>query len=373
MQEIISGKYTIKQIFKDHWNDFLSRHQPSQHVITAVNKMLSCRDPEKLGFHKYVCPNHPEQVTIIPHSCKSKFCNVCGAYQTDKWLNKALSFFPNTTYYHITFTIPDYLWYFFRNNLKLLDFLFKASSEVILEWFQERGITPAICCALHTFGKQVNFNSHIHMIVSAGGLLMKKGKSYWKNISFIPYKKMLPVRWKTVLLKYLKPFLNSELKELLYHLNWYVHVNMRVLDLQFTCKYIGRYSKKPPLAETRITHYDGQFITFSYKERSNPDITFTKLHWEEFISRLIQHILPAQFRVIRYYGLLANRLKKNFQKIVSKLLKKVKTFLTNLPWRLRQLLFKKIDPLICKVCGEEMILKEFAFPSPAGGLVHKYF
>ena len=116
------------------------------------------------------------------------------------------------------------------------------------------------------------------MIVSAGGLLSKKGKSYWKNIRFIPYKKMLPLRWKTILLKYLKPFLNSELKELLYSLHWYVHVNMQVLDLEFTCKYIGRYSKKPALAEIRITHYDGQFITFFYKERSKSDTIFAKLH-----------------------------------------------------------------------------------------------
>jgi len=63
----------------------------------------------------------------------------------------------------------------------------------------------------------------------------------------------------------------------------------------------------------------------------------------------------------------------NFQKIVSKLLKKVKTLLTNLPWRLRQTLFKGLDPLICKICGKEMILKEFAFPSSSGGLAHMCF
>lgn len=373
MQELISGKYTIKQIFKDHWDSYLTKHKPSDYVITTVNKMLACRDTEKLGYHKYSCPDHPDQITIVPHSCKSKFCNVCGTYQTNKWMNKALSLFPNTVYYHITFTIPDYLWYFFRDNLDLMDFLFKASSEVILGWFEERNIIPAICTALHTFGKKVNFNSHNHMIVSAGGLSYKKNKPFWKSINFIPFKKMLPSRWKVILLKHLKPYLNPELKELLYSLNWYVHVNMQILDLPFTCKYIGRYSRKPALAETRITHYDGEFITFFYKERNNPETTYTKLHWEEFISELIQHILPPQFRVIRYYGLLANHSRKIYQKIVSKLLKKIQNVSSILKWRLRQLNFKGFDPLTCKICGKEMLLKKIAFPSASGGLAFKFF
>lgn len=316
--------------------------------------MLDCRDPQKLGYTKYSCPKHPQQVTIIPHSCKSKFCNVCGSYQTDKWMSKALTFFPNTTYYHITFTIPDYLWYFLKDNPKPLDYLFKASAELIRGWFNERGIIPAVCSGLHTFGKKVNFNSHIHMIVSSGGLSYKKGKPLWKSVNFIPYKKMLKLRWRAILLKHLSPFLDQKLKKLLYSINWYVHVNMKILNLPFTCKYIGRYSKKPALAETRITDYDGEFITFFYKERDKSNFTYAKLHWKEFIARLIQHILPPQFRVIRYYGHLANHTRKLYQKLIAKLLKKLTKIPTILKWRWRQLKFKGLDPLICKVCGKEM-------------------
>ena len=42
---------------------------------------------------------------------------------------------------------------------------------------------------------------------------------------------MLRLRWKATLMKYLKPYLPYDLKELLYSLNWYIHVNLRVLDL----------------------------------------------------------------------------------------------------------------------------------------------
>lgn len=211
------------------------------------------------------------------------------------------------------------------------------------------------------------------MILSAGGLLLRGGNYSWKPIHFLPYQKMLKTRFKNTLLKYLKPYLDNELKELLYSLNWYLYINMEVLDVKFTAQYIGRYAKKPALAETRITDYDEGFVTFSYKERSKPTL-YCKLPVEEFILKLIQHILPPQFRVIRYYGLLANRVSKRFKKIISRLLR----YIQNIPifpnWRQRQLKLTGIDPLLCPVCGKEMILREIAFFSSAsGGLAYKLF
>ena len=373
--DILSGKITIREIFKDHWESILAKHksQLPEYVVDTVNKMLACRDPQKLGYAKYSCPDHPEQVTVVPHSCKSRFCNTCGVLQTNKWMNKALSLLPNTTFYHITFTVPDYLWYFFKEHIDVLDYLFKASAETILGWFRQRRIIPAICSGLHSFGKNLKFNSHIHMIVSAGGTISSKGKYKWKSIKFMPYEKMIKIRFRTILLKYLKPYLNYELKELLYSLNWYVYVNMKVLDVTFTCRYIGRYTHKPALAETRITDYDGCFVTFFYKEKDKPAIS-CKLTAEEFILKLIQHILPPQFRVIRYYGLLANRTSKKFRKIISKLLKYIPKVPSLPRWRQRQIMSKGLDPLRCPVCGKEMLLIETAFFSKAsGGLAYRFF
>jgi len=366
--DILTGKITIREIFKDHWEPVLAKHKAEipDHVVDTVNKMLVCRDPQRLGYAKYSCPEHPQKVRIVPHSCKSRFCNSCGVLQTNKWMNKALGLLPNATYYHITFTVPDYLWYFFKERINMLDYLFKASSETVLGWFRERKIIPALCSGLHSFGKDLKFNSHIHMILSAGGLLYSKGKYKWKSIKFMPYKKMVKVRFRAILLGYLKPYLDYELKELLYSLNWYVHVNMKVLDVTFTSRYIGRYAKKPALAEARITDYDGSFVTFFYKERSKPAV-FSKLTAEEFILKLIQHILPPQFRAIRYYGLLANRVSKKFKRIISKLLRYIQEVPPFPHWRQRQIKFKGLDPLRCPVCGKEMLLREIAYLSKASG------
>jgi hypothetical protein len=103
---------------------------------------------------------------------------------------------------------------------------------------------------------------------------------------------MLKERWKAILLGYLKPYLDADFKEMLYGLSWYVYVNLKPLDLSALRSYIGRYAKKPVIAENRITDYDGKTVTFFYEERNNPIRIYTKLSAEEFILKLIQHISP---------------------------------------------------------------------------------
>lgn len=368
--EIITGKYTIKEIFKDHWDEYLEKHpEAPDYIRDEIRKVLECRNSEKGGYSKYACPDHPEEYVVIPHSCKSRFCNACGVWQTDRWISDVSFDFPETSYWHITFTIPDYLWYFFnhQSNRPLLDLLFKASAEVVLDWYRERGLLPGIISILHTFGKRLNFNTHIHMIITAAGFGYDKQQDQpiWEEINYLP-ENMLKKRWKAIFLKMMTDYIDSSFKQMLFKLNWYVHLGIRMINPLVTCKYIGRYTKRPVMAESRIIDYDGTFVTFFYEDRQEwgwKKKEYCTLTWEEFISRLIQHIPQKQFKMIRYYGILANSVRKKYQKIVFKLLKQTKRVSSWLKWRTRQLKWKNIDPLICKVCGKEMVLKELAFYS----------
>ncbi|MBF0229001.1 MAG: transposase [Desulfamplus sp.] len=67
-----------------------------------------------------------------------------------------------------------------------------------------------------------------------------------------------------------------------------------------TIRYVGRYTKRPVMAESRIESFDGNFVTFSYKDYSDNTVVSTTVSVEEFISRLIRHIPDQHFRNIRY-------------------------------------------------------------------------
>ena len=66
-------------------------------------------------------------------------------------------------------------------------------------------------------------------------------------------------------------------------------------------KYIGRYVRHPAIANSRITEYNKRGISFFYKDAKGSNVLVRK-SVRDFITCLIQHIPPKQFKMIRYYG-----------------------------------------------------------------------
>ena len=77
-------------------------------------------------------------------------------------------------------------------------------------------------------------------------------------------------------------------------------------------KYIGRYSKRACLSESKITDISAENISFKYKDNKDrgsdnkPKEKILSLHYNQFFPRLLQHVPPSGFQIIRYYGLYAN-------------------------------------------------------------------
>ncbi|MBT9141382.1 MAG: hypothetical protein DDT30_01974 [Dehalococcoidia bacterium] len=214
-QQVRTYCFTIKQIFKGHWEGYLSQHKDSlrQGVIGTVEKMLSCRDPAKLGYHKYACPEHPDEHIVVPHSCKTRFCNSCGKVYTAKWVEKIEDDFPPTSFRHICFTVPQELRQLLDEYRFLLNCLFRASAQTVLSWSNERHFLPAVVSSCHTFGRDLKFHPHIHMLMSSGGIDLKsKRLNRWKSCSVIPYR-MLHKRFRLLLIQDLKDTIRKYLKE----------------------------------------------------------------------------------------------------------------------------------------------------------------
>jgi len=152
----------------------------------------------------------------------------------------------------------------------------------------------------------------------------------------------------------------------LFKMNWYVHDSTELPQKDFTVSYIVRYAKRPPLAEWRILNYgkdsdwDKHMVTFSYKEREQPEVKWT-VPVEKFISLLIQHIPPKHFRVVAYSGALATRTKPLFKRILSKLFRRMKEMAKFTRWRQRLTSFTGKDPLRSSLYQRKMELVEVAY------------
>lgn len=65
----------------------------------------------------------------------------------------------------------------------------------------------------HTFGAHLNFNCHLHILASAGGL--KESEGQWVELSYI--NNPLLMMWKYAVITYLREALNANV--LTYHLS----------------------------------------------------------------------------------------------------------------------------------------------------------
>ncbi len=123
-----------------------------------------------------------------------------------------------------------------------------------------------------------------------------------------------------------------------------------------TAAYIGRYARRPPLSELRIKSYTGETISFEFKDyKSNGSKVLYTLKTMAFIRKLVRHIPPHYFNVIRHYGISASRVKTLYKTITDKLLGKASDIKTAKNWRERQTEFQGKDPLICNICQTVMV------------------
>jgi len=151
-----------------------------------------------------------------------------------------------------------------------------------------------------------------------------------------------------------------------YIIGFYVHAEPRVRNGQGVARYIGRYIRHPAIADTRIVAYDGERVTFYYKNRdgAREERTVGVL---EFMHGVVRHIPPKQFKMVRYFGLYAPRQAEKARALLDEIGKMLGRAIRRLNWRSRIQRDFDRDPLKCVRCGEpNMELYSLTVPSRGG-------
>jgi hypothetical protein len=96
--------------------------------------------------------------------------------------------------------MPSALWEIFALNRHLLKHPSRLAAGVINQFAAKRGILPGIFTALHTFGRDLKWNVHVHLSTTCGGLVM--GANQWKSLYF-PKAAIAPM-WKYAMISLLR-------------------------------------------------------------------------------------------------------------------------------------------------------------------------
>lgn len=360
----------------NHWDQFSKRFKLKIRpvVFKEVEKFRYCGDISK-GFRLFVCEGC-HAVKKVPIRCKGKFCPTCSVGESERWSEIVSQDMFHTTHRHIVFTIDEGLRTIFLKYHReiLLKGLMDDAAQVILDYFKKHKIRPGIILTLHTFGSKLEFNPHVHMIVTMGGLT-EGGE--WKDYDYIPYK-MLRVNWQNAVLKLIRRVLSPEEKKEVqpqlqraYTRNaegFYVNAPKRSrTNVKKILQYISRYMKRGPIALNRIIMYDGDIVMFRYHDkRTNTEETEIMLA-KEFIAALIRHIPDKNFKTIRRYGLYSRRIKKVVKEVVKEIQSKIKRLLLNVSTALKPMKWADRitecfgeNPLKCSSCGNLFVFRGIA-------------
>jgi Putative transposase len=147
-----------------------------------------------------------------------------------------------------------------------------------------------------------------------------------------------------------------------YKKHWIVDCAKPSTNHKHNVTYLGGYVKRPPIAESKLRHYDGHEVTFNYLDHTSKTRKTMTLTSEEFIGRFVNHIPDKNFRMIRYYGFLANRMRGTLLPLVHQLLGQ--NIESTLPSPTYSQLIQKafgFNPLTCILCGSNLVLSMVLF------------
>ena len=380
-------RYHIATILAAHWWEFVAQYRRwiRPVVFENVRRVLSCRTAA-LGCHVYVCCQcgHTE---FVPHSCKSRFCPTCGKHATDVWADQVLNRLLDVPYHHLVLSIPWPLRVVMLLNRQAgLNLLFNAATEAIQQWARDvRCMRMGLVLVAHTFGSDLKWHPHIHVIVTGGGLSLDGRRWIETDPRFLMPEAGLKKRWKYQVVSRMRAahrqglwrfprsarFLHrygcfSAMLNRLWGLIWYAHIGASLLDPRFSVRYIGRYTKRAVLAEYRITFYDRRTVRFAFRDYAAGGRTsFATVNVNAFIGRLIRHIPEKYFPMVRYAGLFCNRWRRRYIAQAQAAMGRGEPLSASVPepvpWAQRKTQFTGTNPLLCPCCNVPMVLAVVLF------------
>jgi hypothetical protein len=328
---------SLKQVLlngRGYWDTDATRPAARENFGRVVRCQTAVLGAEIYG-------NDAEQKLVF-HSCKSRACSSCGHRATQLWQGQQWRRLPDISYTGLVFTMPDVLWPIFQQNRNLLHDLPALGAAVIEQWTEIKfGARVLIMVVAHTFGGFLNFNPHLHILVSNEGLDVL-GSRWISSVKF-PEQALMPM-WRWTVITYLRQAMrkrlihsklsDSEMAKLLkteYERWWKIDVEQRMTKAGFL-RYAARYVRRPPVAQYRLRILDRDHVAYQAKDTRQHRRTTVYFTTEEFIGRLTEHVPDRYRHAIRYFGLLAPRLASGLSGAFTLLGQQERPPVARLPW-----------------------------------------
>lgn len=359
----------VQDILLAYGDDYLAKHTLTPQQQKAFDDIRACRTAV-LGGHIDLCPECGEQYQSY-NSCRNRHCTKCQALRREEWVTREGRDLIGVGYYHLVFTVPHELNpVFYRNQKEMYNLLFRCSWATVAAFAADPkylGAKTGAISVLHTWGRQVQYHPHVHMIVPAGGLTERGGWRHTGKNFFAPVRAMSKV-FRAKLLEGVRalagkldlggcaarlaePGALESLVSSLFESKWVVYCKRPFAGASSVLAYLGRYTHRVAISNSRILSMEGGMVTFTYWSKGRKGTCTVTA--EEFIRRFLMHVLPKGLAKVRHYGILASRDKRARLAHIRRLTRTPEP--APLPDR-DELVRKMIgrDPRLCRKCGSTL-------------------
>jgi hypothetical protein len=296
-------------------------------VMSAIER---CRTAA-LGGHVERC-EACAHLRIAYNSCRNRHCPKCQAAAAKEWLADRQAELLPVPYFHVVFTLPRPIADIaYHNNAVVYDLLLKTAADTLITIAADPkhlGARIGLTAVLHTWGSTLTHHPHAHIIVPGGGL--SPDGQHWIACRprFLLSVQVLSRLFRRLFLERLtaayqaghlqffanqaalaKPAAFQTLLAALRQREWVVYTKRPFGGPAAVLAYLSRYTHRTAIANSRLVAFDGERVTFKWKDyRAKGDARYKlmTLGADEFIRRFLIHVLPDGFHRVRHYGLFAN-------------------------------------------------------------------
>ncbi len=334
----------LSEILNNHRKTFLSKGgNLCTDQYKAYRDIISCRT-SKMGSHTLTCDTCGDTRTSY-NSCRNRHCPKCQYVKQLLWVEKLKCRLLPVRYFHVVFTVPEFLKpLFYINQRECYRILFASSALAVKKAASNPaflGVESGCLSVLHTWGQALNYHPHIHMLVPAGG--PDPDHMEWVDANknfFVPVKALAKI-FRGVFMEKLFFALQVNqlripekqkgmyaamglLKKEAYSKLWHVYIKKTFKGANQVVSYLGRYTHRVAISNSRILETDNETVRFRWKDYRDCKSKIMELPCAEFIRRFMQHILPGGFYKIRYYGIMSSANSKTKMEDCFRLLKKTR-------------------------------------------------
>lgn len=361
---------TMQDVLHRFYPEYLNIFMPNDRQAKTVHHIMNCKTGA-YGANISQC-SECGKIQYHNNSCRDRSCPMCQAISNELWIDAQNEHVLDIDYYHLVFTFPRELnALIYCNQKELYSLFFQSVSDTVMELSKDTahmGGTPGFISIMHTWGSNLSYHPHIHLLSTSGGLDRERNWHQKKDGYFLPGKAMAALfkgKFMSGLKKLhdmeklfyegnAKKYRNSyEYQELLntcYEKKWVTDIRESFAGAETVMNYLGRYTHRIAISNNRILRMDETTVTFKIKDYKQEgawkELT---LNGVEFVRRFLMHIPPKGFVRIRHYGILSNHNKRKLIPVCRNLIG-CRKFRTNDKIQAIRILYKK-DVTVCPHCG----------------------